>query len=573
MKAKNYYLLIIGCVLFFIANVVLADVLTFDVRGVTPDLQKNIDARLTVDSQALGQTLNASQVRELYHEGVQSIQAAIQPFGYFKAIVTPVALRHKDGVWVGFFNVDLGAPLEVTDIAVNVIGPGELDAKVQAAINDFPLKKYDRLQTAVYEVGKADLLERVQERGFIKALYSQSDIKIDMKSYQATITLTIETGERYYFGDINYKQTAYSPVFLNRIKFFNQGEAFSNARLQAFQQEMEGSGYFKQVDVVPDLDHIAHHSVPLNVNLFPPKSQLYSAGIGYGTFTGPRLIGKAQFPRVTDTGQYFNSELKLSSVLSGLAAKYFIPGRNPLRDKYVLGVGFQQFSPKNGKSDSGNLSASYLTKWGKHWRASATLNFLVEHYEVLNQPSLRRHFLYPSLNIIDLKTDNVVNPTSGKTINLTLQGAADQMFSSTGFIQSEIQGKYLFSPTANSRVVFRGDVGYTVVEKLKNLPLTLRFFAGGINSIRGYPDSSIGPSRYLYEGSAEYRHRVWDQLYGAVFYDVGTATDSFGTPLNVGTGVGAVYESVVGPIKLYVAKAISKHNKPYSIEFAVGAEF
>lgn len=550
-----------------------ADALTFSVSGVTPEQEKNINARLTVDIQALGQSLTTPQVQTLYHQGCESIKQALQPYGYFKARVSPIHLLHgKDG-WTGFFNVHLGPVLRISHVDIKVDGPGEFDADVIKAVHTFPIKDHDQFQATLYETGKAELLAKIQEQGFINAAYQVSDVNIDLISYRANIKLRIKTGDLYYIGQINYQQHAYNPNFLNRIRFFKQGEAFSNARVQAFQQEMESSGYFKRVDVMPDMENIKYDYVPLTVALQPPKSQQYNVGIGYGTFTGPRLTSKIQFPRVTDTGQYFNAELKLSSVLSGVAAKYFIPGRNPLRDKYVLGASYQQFSPKNGQSQSGNLSASYLTKWGENWRGSATANFLVEHYEILNQPSLRRHFLYPSINLIYLKTDNIINPTSGKMLNITLQGAAQAVFSSTNFVQSEIQGKYLFSPTVNSRVIFRGDFGYTVVENLANLPLTLRYFAGGINSIRAYPDSSIGPGRYLYEGSAEYRYRVWDQLYGAVFYDAGTATNNFGTPLNVGAGVGAVYESLVGPIRLYLAKSISRPHPSYNIEFAVGAEF
>ena len=108
---------------------------------------------------------------------------------------------------------------------------------------------------------------------------------------------------------------------------------------------------------------------------------------------------------------------------------------------------------------------------------------------------------------------------------------------------------------------------------VQQLPLTLQYLAGGLGSIRGFNYGSIGPGRYLEIVSAEYQHRIIDKLYGAVFYDVGTATNKFNTQINRGDGLGFVYASPIGPIQVYLARAESKPWKPKSIIFNIGAEF
>jgi translocation and assembly module TamA len=128
------------------------------------------------------------------------------------------------------------------------------------------------------------------------------------------------------------------------------------------------------------------------------------------------------------------------------------------------------------------------------------------------------------------------------------------------------------SPTSLSRVIIRGDLGYTVVNDLARLPLTLRFLAGGLGSVRGYAFGSIGPGRYLETASAEYQHVIYGNFSGALFYDVGTATNHFNDVLLRGEGVGIVYNSIIGPIQVYVARAMSKPGKPLSIEFNIGPD-
>ena len=131
----------------------------------------------------------------------------------------------------------------------------------------------------------------------------------------------------------------------------------------------------------------------------------------------------------------------------------------------------------------------------------------------------------------------------------------------------------LFRSTDLSRVIIRGDLGYTVVKHLSRLPLTLNFFAGGFGSVRGYEYSSIGPGRYLETASAEFQHRIYGDFSGAVFYDAGTATNHFNDPLFRGEGVGVVYNSVIGPIQVYVGRAMSKPGKPLSVQLSIGPDF
>ncbi len=146
-------------------------------------------------------------------------------------------------------------------------------------------------------------------------------------------------------------------------------------------------------------------------------------------------------------------------------------------------------------------------------------------------------------------------------------------FSKNSFFQSEIKGKQIFSPTKNSRVIIRGDLGYSVVEDLDKLPLTLRFFAGGLGSVRGFAYSSLGPGRYLKVASAELQHRIYGNWSGAIFYDVGTASNQFNASPSRGAGLGLIYSSIIGPIQVYVSRAESSPGKPFRIDFNLGPDF
>jgi translocation and assembly module TamA len=277
---------------------------------------------------------------------------------------------------------------------------------------------------------------------------------------------------------------------------------------------------------------------------------------------------------LTNTGHHLDVQLRLSPVLSGLTAQYIIPGSNPLTDQYSIGANIQRFLPKNGSSTSETLSLGH-DKTIRDWKRTISLSYLRERYDIFADPSSHNsRLLFPSLNFSRIKTDNLVDTRFGSKVNFLIRGASAHVVSNTNFIQGEIKGAYIYSPTPNSRILVRGDVGYTVVKDLTILPLTVRFFAGGIDSVRGFGYSSIGPGRYLKVASLEYQHHIVGDWNGAVFYDAGTAADHFNAPLSKGVGIGIIYRSLIGPIKVYVAhrQTTPPIHKGFGIEFSIGSD-
>lgn len=181
--------------------------------------------------------------------------------------------------------------------------------------------------------------------------------------------------------------------------------------------------------------------------------------------------------------------------------------------------------------------------------------------------------LYPSWYINYIKADNLQNPKNAFSIDLLLQGGVKPLISTTSYAQMQTDAKWIFTPVDFAHILLRGQFGYTVVKNLPSFPLSLQFLAGGVNSIRGFPDSGLGPGKYLTVGSIEYQNHIAGNYYGALFYDAGYATNHFNSRINQGTGIGVLYDTTVGPIKLYVARAVSHRGKPFSVEFSFGPDF
>ncbi|MCD6039567.1 MAG: tamA [Gammaproteobacteria bacterium] len=557
---------------FLISNslVFATELLHISISGITGDALKNVEDKLTVEQKLYGKELTLADIRNIYEHAPDNIQSALKPYGYFKAKIS-ATLTHQATTWIAKFHIHPGPQLRITKLDLSATGPGKNNRIIQEFIHHFPLKNGDPLLTQAYEDAKTAFFQVVNNQGYIKAILIKKELRIDLASNTAIIILHMHTGPRYYFGSLSFGKSPFALSFLRRFQQFNSGEPFSNEKILTFQQNLTNSHYFREVIVTPEFHHTKNSAVPVYIQLIPHKAKQYKLGIGYGTFTGPRLLAGVNWRYIGDSGQHFTALAKFSSVLRGLAAKYFIPGSNPLTDQYTLSANIQEFRPQNGNSFSESISGAYIKMRGT-WQHSLSLNLLNERYTFNNQPRRNSHELYPSYTVSRIITDNIIDPHSGRMISLTLQGSSEKLFSTTSFIQSEIKAKFIFSPTLPSRIILRGNLGYTVVNDINQLPLTLQYLAGGPGSVRGYNYGSIGPGRYLEVISAEYQHRIMNNVYGALFYDVGTATNKFNQGFQRGDGVGLVYSSPIGPIQIYLARAESKSWKPKSIIFNIGAE-
>jgi translocation and assembly module TamA len=540
-----------------------AELLHFSVEGLPAAALKNAQDRLAIVQTEYGKNLTTADVQRFYKKGPKNIKAAIEPFGYFKAVVYP-SLYHQGNQWTARFVVEPGPAMTISAVDIQILGPGADNVALKNALKNFPVKPGQVFEAAKYETAKQALFQTANDQGYLKATFETKSVQIDLTHYHAVMIVHLETGPRYYFGRITFQQNTFSDAFLHKFLSFKSGEPFSSPKLIKFQQNLSNSNYFQEVNVNPELASTENNQVPVNVGLTPTNARQYNVGIGYGV----RASLGANFRHLTKTGHRVDLQVKASEVLSGLAAQYIIPGGNPLTDQYTIGANIQRFMPKNGNSDSRSLWVGY-TKTVADWKWAATATYLREHYNIIGSPSHNSRIVYPSFNVTRTHADDLIETHFGNKLDFTLRGASTAVVSNVTFLQADLKGKYIFSPTEYSRVLMRLEFGYTTVKDLNLLPISLQFYAGGLDSVRGFPFSYFGPGRYLKTGSIELQHLLYGKLSGAIFYDVGTADNHINAAMGRGKGLGLVYATPIGPVKAYVGYG-TLQGKPRHFDFEFG---
>lgn len=130
------------------------------------------------------------------------------------------------------------------------------------------------------------------------------------------------------------------------------------------------------------------------------------------------------------------------------------------------------------------------------------------------------------------------------------------------------------------RFVARGNVGWIETNSFSRVPPSLRFFAGGDRSIRGYKFRSISPrddegkltgASKLLTGSLEYQYNFTGRWWGAVFVDTGDAVNNLKiNDLKTGAGVGIRWASPVGPVKFDFAVPVNDSERRNDLQFYIG---
>ena len=100
--------------------------------------------------------------------------------------------------------------------------------------------------------------------------------------------------------------------------------------------------------------------------------------------------------------------------------------------------------------------------------------------------------------------------------------------------------------------------GFTQINEINQLPLSLALLLGGAENLRGYNFNSIGPGKVTSYAGIEIQKETFNKLFLVVFFDSGDVYDPGLKATKYDAGVGIMWVSPIGPIKVEVAQAMSQ---------------
>ena len=199
---------------------------------------------------------------------------------------------------------------------------------------------------------------------------------------------------------------------------------------------------------------------------------------------------------------------------------------------------------------------------------------------IVAEQSGRSRLLMPGVSWVRIRADNEIRPRVGSKLSLEVRGANDGIISDTSFVQTIAQGNWIWSRPSGQRFLVRGQAGTTAMNDFAELPASVRFFAGGDNSVRGYGFEELGPvdadgnvigGSSLLTGSFEFEQPLRERWSLAFFVDSGNAFESSNVDAKTGVGIGGRWISPLGPIRIDLAVPLDDDTRGLSLPLQPGA--
>jgi translocation and assembly module TamA len=549
-----------------------------EILGISGALKSNVKIGLSIEDKKKRKKASEEVVRHLHSRAEEEIQRALQPYGYYRPIIKSELITGS--TWIARYRVDPGPPLLVDSVLVQVTGEGAEDPKFQKLVRDYPLHKGKVLLQPTYEASKTAFETAAAEGGFLDASFIENEIVVDLEKYMASIFVRFDTGPRHYFGDVAFDHDVLDRDMLVRFPQFHRGDVFDFRKLLELQTDLSSTGYFTKVEVNPNEETVGHRTVPIDVSLAPAKRLRFTGGVGYGTDEGARVRLLTEMRRLNRAGHRARIDLQYGLKDKRAGAQYFIPWPNPRTDVLTLFTGYQDQRTVTAHSKvlQGGVSESRLL--GK-WRVVPALTWRRENFVVGVDSGIVRT-LVPENTWTRIRSDDALYTKNGDRVRLKVRGAHEAALSDVSFVQGLLDGKLIHSFGPKTRGLARMEVGATGTDQFRSMPPTLRFFAGGTNSVRGYSYNSLGPrdelrhvigGPYLLTASLEADQMVLPKWGVAAFFDTGNAMNRLGfSTMKRGVGVGLRWVSPVGLVRTDFGWGLDREGTPLNVHLAVGAE-
>jgi translocation and assembly module TamA len=575
----DYFLRLVILVGLSISAVMAQKGIDVEISGLSSTLENNVRFYLSIEQQKNQPLISDGRLHRLHQKAEQEIAAALQPYGYYRPVINASLNQNDSSRWSANYQIDPGPQLTMSEYHFYMSPEMAEDLDFKQLIKEHTRQPGSVFTHLWYENFKSGLVKLAAEKGYRDAQFTEHRIEIDLDAYVARIFLRYEGGERYHFGEIHLQQDVLDEELLVRYLPFESGDPFLLDKLIEVRQVLNDTQYFKTVAVSTQEPSVGSVHLPVVLNLTPHGKHRFETGVGYGTDTGARARFGWIVPLINRRGHHFNSDLEVSELGYNVSANYRVPVLNPRTDQFVLSVGeeFEDFEDTETTLQTLGIS---LVHSRNQWRETLAINYQEEDFASGDDQGKSR-LLIPGISWSRTWGNDFINVFDGLRLDLNVRGADDNISSDTSFSQVRGYLKVITPINRRNRVITRGEFGITETSKFEKLPSSVRFFAGGAQSVRGYRYQSLGPKdddndvlggRNLLAGSIEFEHYLNDRWGLAVFLDAGNAIDQFNEDLERGAGFGVRWKSPIGVLRVDFASAISLESSPWRLHINIGPD-
>ena len=539
-----------------------------------------------VDDTEWARLIDASptQVREL-----------LQTEGYFNPVVR---IERSPGRGTGQadevrLTVEPGARAKVIRVTLESEGGLERGASAADSYAASILAQYRKqwelpvgsdFRNPAWSAAKAAALARLRAAGYATAAWSGTGADVNVERNEVRLFLVVDSGPLFRLGELQIEGlAAQDPQTVLNLAYTQRGVPVTEVLLLDFQERLQKSGLFETVNVTLDPDPTQAEQANVLVRLREAPLQVYTFGVGFSANTGQRASVEHLYRRVF--GLPASSRLKIEVGQRRQAWDAEISGRPDERlYRNLIGGSVERLVSDTDVVLSQRLR---LGRTQDTQRIERLFYAEAERSSRRTDAGDRNDAMALSLNFHggwrDL--DSVILPTYGETLAIQVGAGPSSGTDADRGIFGRVYGRLtVYRPLGRAWYgQARLELGRVLLGKRMVVPESLKWRAGGDDSVRGYSfrtlgpivDGAVGSGGVLYTSSLEVARPILDSmpsLWGAIFIDAGNAATSLGNLKPVyGTGLGVRWRSPVGPLRL--DWAYGSETRKGRFHFSVGIAF
>jgi len=438
------------------------------------------------------------------------------------------------------------------------------------------------------------LIEKAADKGYAFA-NAQPRFKKNNASHTIDVIYSVNPGQKIKINDVKISgNTKTKDHVVRRYIYLAPGDQFNLTDLKDSKDELQRTGYFDKVDIVPK--RVGNGAVDLDVHVKEAQTGSIMAGLSYGSYDGIGANASISDKNLFGTGIGYS----LSVEKSKKSHNYALSLTNPrvFDSLYSLSVGVFHQSYEfidYTKKDKG----AYISVGRKLTRyISASVGYVYSDvkysdYAVWNSDyeSYKKSALTASITFDN--TDDYLTPRKGFYADLSLEYA--------GLGKGKADGYAEYLKTEFKFAAYYGledKLGYDLILRYKlrggyisdkgNTPRAERLFLGGSTwGVRGFSPASISPYNASGDRVGGYRSLVNSveasipvgfvkNMRLTAFVDYGMiGTNSLSEVKRGSIGAQIEWRSPFGPVNLIFAKGFNKKpgDRTATFEFTIGNKF
>ncbi len=456
-------------------------------------------------------------------------------------------------------------------------------------------------------------------KGYIDAhVQYETQLSADEPIYN--VSFTIDEGDQYKIGMVRvFGNVQTQANVILRESLLIPGDTFDSAKLKATEARLQNMGYFKSVNVYAvrtqddqalgenyrDVYIEVEETTTGNVSLFFGFSSADDVFGGLDlsesnfNYKGIPRVFKDGLSSLRGGGEYAHARASLGAKQRSYTFSWLTPY---FRDS-LWRVGFDVSQTNNmlvskdydfstfGFSLYASYPLNYYWTFGTKYRFRNSIIHVSKHTPPAEREQAHNSGVVSAIgsSLSFDSTDSAVKPHNG--FRSSLEAEYSGIFGDFDFLRFSYVNSYYTQLWRHGIMKYRWDFRFIEpvfhTNHANNIPLSERFFIGGLNSVRGYRDFDLGP--HFHNGdpkggisatvlSIEYLHEIFPFLDGFLFADAGSIAMKkfYLSNFRLSTGFGARIE-LINRVPIIVGMGFpinrDKRSEVRRFFFSMGGQF